>query len=283
MKPVIRTIMMAVSLLVLSAILVYQHSQLVLTKQTVKAQQDALSDLQGEFKEQDLSLLDGETVSAAEAVSLVRKYRNKVTITKNGLVVDPSVAGNRSVFAENTNWVVTVKIDANGVCTGLEFMSPLGFTGEPSTVADAKSSLASIVGGHSTDSWSSLMSKVTEYAKTEQYRKEIATLLGLGQSNSWTAIMSEINKRYNSAGSVSTAMCEQVTVANSGTGNFTLSTPTLCYYKYGEYVGFAYLENGTYQYLTNGDDSSSMISINLADKTIKNYGESAVSCTLFSF
>lgn len=84
MKPVIRTIMMAVSLLVLSAILVYQHSQLVLTKQTVKAQQDALSDLQGEFKEQDLSLLDGETVSAAEAVSLVRKYRNKVTITKMG-------------------------------------------------------------------------------------------------------------------------------------------------------------------------------------------------------
>lgn len=279
MKSVVRIIMLAVSILVLSALLVYQHIQLEATKQTVRAQQETLYDLQGEFKEQDLTLLDGETVSAAEAVSLTRKYRNKVTIIKNGSVLAPETAASKSNFTEGSNWVVTVETDANGVCTGIKFTSPIGVTKEPSSVADAKSSLASVVGGYASDTWNSLIGKVTRFVQTEEYRKRIAQLLSLGDAKDWTSIMNELDKKFGLSGTTMVD-CEKITLLGNESRQYKLDRPTFCYYVNDNETGFLTFNNGTCQYF--GEQEESAVMINLANKTISNDKNATIMCILFS-
>lgn len=281
MKSSIKMILMALSLLVLGAIIVYQNSMLEATKHTIQAQKETLYELQGEFKEQDLNLLDGEIVSASEASSLVRKYRNKCTISKNGVVLNPEVAASRTTFAENTNWVVTVEVNANGVCTGIGFVSPLGIAKEPKNVEEAKSSLAGAVGGHASDGWNSLMARIENLTESEKYRETIAPLLSLANTCTWSDILHKVEEITGGGdGSTSAAKCERVSLQGGESKNFTIGSPQFCYYysNDGSGSGIAVIENGV---VTDyGGSEVTGIDIDLTSKTITNEAGGEIHCVL---
>ena len=280
MKSVVRLILLGVSILVLSALLVYQHIQLEATKQTVRAQQETLYDLQGEFREQDLVTLNGKTVSSAEAISLARKYRTKLNVMKDGVTLSSDMAATRGVFGTNSNWVVSIKLNANDICTGIDFQSPNGVAQEPASVADAKVSLSSVVGGSGSDTWNSLILKVEKFVETENYRQHLAQMLGFGTSGKWDQIIELLDNKFGGTSSTSVVDCEKFTLTAGESHQFQLTSPTFCYYVTDSEVGFIDLSKGTCDYYGNAE--SAAVLVNLANKTISNDKNASVTCILFS-
>ncbi len=275
MSNVFKIFELAVSVIVLSALIGLLTVMFSQVKKTANVQKESLAEIQEEYEDRDVLLLSGETVSAAEAATVARKYRNKCVLYKNGALLDANVAGLRQTFSEGSSWVVEPTTNANGVCISINFKNPNGVVAEPDTVGAAKSDIANIVGGSSTDDWQSLMDKVSDLKSSELYRGYFATFYGLNPSSDWNTIYQKATDT-GSAGTIKLS-CEQKVLTVGESYNYTLDGVTFCYLTNGSNSGVINFSSVGVSY--SGDFDSTDVAVDFANKTITNNSDNSISCT----
>lgn len=274
MSNVLEIFRLAISVIVLAALIGLLTVMFTQVKRTANSQSQALAEVQTEYEERDVLLLSGETVSAAEAATIARKYRSKCVLYKNGAILDSNVAGLRQTFSEGSYWIIEPTTNANGVCTQIDFKSPSGVVGEPESVEAAKSDMASVVGGAATDDWGSLMDRVSDLKSSELYRGYFATYYGLNPSSDWDTIY---QKATDTGSGTVKLSCEKKALSSGESYTYSLDSVSFCYLTNGSETGVITFSGSGVSY--SGDFDSTEVTVDFANKKITNNLDSSISCT----
>lgn len=268
MKSNIKFIMLAISILVLGVILTYQATTLKVSKQAIDAQKETLYEMQSEFKQQDLTTLDGEIVSSSEAVSLTRKYRTKCKFYVNGEAIQPDTLVSNSKFSKSSRWLVTVEFDANDVLKSISFNTPAKVSGEPKDVAEAKQDLAELVGATGGASWQTLMKKVEDFVAADKYREQFAALADISSNSSWDDVLTMINRKLNGDGNTTVLQGEKIALSAQKSSPYSLKSLSFCYYSYEAGQGFILIDNGSILPFANAETVPIEFELNPSSETI---------------
>lgn len=280
MKNVLKLIPFGLSLIVIAFLITVLVFVMSAVSRAVFSQTESLDELQGEYVERDIAMLDGESVSGAEAVSLARKYRDKAVIYKNGTALGAGAVITRDLFKDNTNWITEIKLDSNGELTSINFRSPSGVVSEPTTANEAKNFITGIIGGSATADWSTIGSTLASLKNGDKYRSQLATLLSMPATSDWSSVYTSIADRLSGMSSSGMVSCEKFSLLASGSFTYSMSSPLFCYINSGAMSGVIVFSGSGY--VIRGDFDIDDISVNVASKTIISHLPYNVSCIMIS-
>lgn len=282
------------------------------------SQEKALISMNDEYDKEDLSLLNGETVTASNVLSLVSKYQTKLRIrilSSEGLAYCD--AGNLSVTFTNGKNIQAGKVKAlseltrkklggdtarysvtlvdtleehtksdgtkvkrgDGTIDTIEMMCIGSIDGVPTTSEEIKATVAEYL--DCDDAWSSIVSALREAKQSAAYKAKLSLLAGLNASGSWDEVFTGINEQLSGAtsGMASTVPYETITGISAGTSK-TLSMS-------GDLNGIITNEDGNLiGTFTRTDTTTSVIPSTLgisfsSDGTIQNLSGSIVNVTAY--
>lgn len=243
------------------------------------SQQEKLNAVQEEYKLADVNLLEGQTVSAAEALSIARKYRSEhCTISKNSTVISDSTVLTRDTFETDTKWVVAIQLDVNDNLIGIDFVRPSGAVGEPDSVEAAKQLIINVAGGSYSDSWTTVQDRLKELSNNDLYRVNLAVALGMPSTSSWDEIQTNVASILSAAGS--SVSCEKGTIPVGGSFTYSLASPKIAYLQTVSSKGLIIFEPYSYRIIGDFDDDT--ITVDLDSKTISGHSDTQISVMVVS-
>lgn len=271
-KASVKLISLAVAVAVEAILITIMAAMLGSVRETASTQMQALEEVQSEYGQRDAALLDGEIVSAAEAASIACKYSNdSCSIYKDGTEIDRSALTSRRLFNESSNWRVDLSFAANGNLDRIDFSKPSGTGAVPTTVDEAKSLIATTVGASASDTWSSIVSKLSSLANINEKRENFATLLDIPASSDWDTIYSKVSSLLLSRPASLTY--EQFIVYPGTSQVWTMDSPSFCYVRAGGSYGLVVFSGTGYTFKGDFDDST--VAVDVGAKSIHNFSSSA--------
>lgn len=267
-KASVKLVSLAVAVTVEAILIAILAAMLGSVKRTSSTQMQALREIQSDYEERDASLLDGEVVSAAEAASIARKYRNdSCSVYKDGAEIDRSVLISRQLFNESSNWKVNLSFAANGNLERIDFSRPSEIGSVPTTVGEAKTLIANTVGALPTDTWDSIVAKLNGLANINEKRENFANLLSIPETSDWDTIYSSVAAAI--ASHPTSFEYEQFVVYPGTNQAWTMASPSFCYVRSGGNHGLIIFDGTSYSF--KGDFDSSAISVDVGAKSIHNF------------
>ena len=307
MEKALDIVKIAAAVVITAALIVVSFTIFKRSTDVSISQEKALISMNDEYDKEDLSLLNGETVTASNALSLVSKYQTKLSIrilSSEGIVYCD--ARNLSVMFTNGKTVQANKVRAlseltrkklggdtarysvlivnkeNKVASDgsiIEMMCIGSVSNTPTSSEEIKATVAEYLDCN--DTWSSIVSALREAKQSAAYKAKLSLLAGLNASGSWDEVFTGINEQLSGAtsGMASTVPYETITGISAGTSK-TLSMS-------GDLNGIITDEDGNLiGSFTRTDTATSVIPSTLgvsfsSDGTIQNLSGSIVNVTAY--
>ena len=272
-------ILVALDVILATFLIIICANQYSRISTTASEQQSSLASIQKEYDNSDAVLLDGETVSAAKAISVARKYKGVLDLTKNDVPIDTGQSISRDLFADNTKWVISVKRNVNGVTYALDFKDTSVTNKDPKNLADAKATVAAAIGSNANESWTDIMNRINDIKKSDDYRSKLGDLVGSSKDANWDQVYSGIEKALNNYEGSTVHACEQFTIPANSTAKWEMDNPTFCYLKGYNSYGLIVFNGSEVKVL--GDFDQQLVQVNTSAKSIttENYNW-VLECTL---
>ena len=234
---------------------------------TAAEQQNTLASLQSEYENSDALLLDGETVSAAKAISVARQYSKKLQLFKNGHLISAGATLSRHLFKENTQWILEVRTTENGNAYGINFRDTSLSNDDPADLNEAKAAIAALLGSNSNESWRDLFHRIEDLNQNDAYRVKIANLVGADIKSSWSDVYNYVDKALSTYEGSTVNASEQFTIPVNGSATWTMDSPTFCYLSgYNSYGVIVFTDSGAQ---VMGDYDADFVQVDVTNKTIK--------------
>jgi len=267
LKPIISFLKFSLYVTLASLLMVLALQMYRRVADTAQEQQNSLAAVQSEYRNSDSALLDGEVVSAAKAVSIARKYKTSLGLTKNGVMLDPGVTLSRGLFSANTKWLVTVKTNENGVAYEIDFSDVSLQDTDPSSLSEAKASIAALVGCNAGEGWNDIFNRLGDINRNDEYREKLAVLVGADTRSDWDDVYSLVDKALATYEGSTIHACEQFTIPINSSHVWEMDSPSFCYLEGYNSYGMIVFNGGSVQVL--GDYDSDFVHVDVANKTIK--------------
>lgn len=266
MKHTTKYIILAIDLIISVALGVAAMYLYRRATDTATEQQNMLASMQSEYENSDALLLDGETVSAAKAISVARRYSKKLQLFKNGNAISTGATLSRELFKDNTQWSLEVRTTENGNAYGINFRDMSLAASDPADLDEAKATIAALLGSNSNESWKDLFDKIEDINLNDSYRIKIASLVGADTKSVWSDVYNAVDKALSTYEGSTVNASEQFTIPVNGTVQWTMDSPTFCYLSgYNSYGLIVFTSSGVE---VMGDYDSDFVQVDTANKTI---------------
>ncbi len=225
MKNTMAIVVLAASLIVSCGLLSVMITMYVQVKNVSSAQQKELASMQDEYDNADVIALNGQVVEPAEAVSLVRKYENLLTIKLNGASVAAGTLTRASFHDQR--WKVEAKDSTgNGACDVISFTAVNRNNNTPGTLQDAMEQLKLRLGNTSDTTWANIYERIDELQSATDWKTRIAALIGSDETGTWDDIYRDLIDYTDQAGSgAHTVPFEKVTIPANSVKQFSMLAP----------------------------------------------------------
>lgn len=229
MKHSMTMVIIAATLMLTCAFLGIMFNMYGSSKDVSNNQQKKLAEINNEYSNEDVITLNGQVVTPAEALSLVRKYSSMMSIQMNGSAVqNPNSLTKASFGNSSTRWIVRPIESENGAVSILNFEASGRNTGAvPATADEALKEVAARLGLNAqTSSWTSIFNELDDAQESTDYRTKIANLIGSNGDSSWNDVYTDLVAYMSQAGdNTSTVPTEILTVPANSSVNYTILDP----------------------------------------------------------
>jgi hypothetical protein len=277
-------IVLAASLIVTCGLLAVMSVMYVQVKSVCSSQQQELASMQDEYNNADVITLNGQIVTPAEAMSLVRKYGSSVTIKVNGGAPEGGTSKlTRSSFGSGSQWkVVTSDSTGNGAYDTIDFVS-LSDSNSPTTLDAARERLTSILDINTGSSWETILSNVDNIKSSNDYKIKIADLIGSSEASTWATLYTDLTEYLNQSGDTSSSVPYEMVSVNAGaSASYSIISPVRGIAEDTSGASSALTFNGDASCSVVGGISSTTLTVNPGTSTITNSGTKRITVYLYS-